>query len=251
MGGHLAGGTSAGLARERNEDTGYAGRWLCAVADGMGGHVSGEVASAAVIEAVRQFDVEADSPQALAGILSRAVGAASRLLAARIESDGSLAGMGTTLTALLWSGSHVAVANVGDSRAYLLRHGTLTQITEDHVLRKLVAHPMPARTGAFLVRYLDGRLDRSPDLTLRQVQPGDRYLICSDGLTGVLNGEAISQVLSAAREPDRAVAELIRLAREAGAPDDVTVIVADVPDGTWQPADSSAVLGVLGPGPGG
>jgi PPM family protein phosphatase len=251
MGGHLAGGTRAGLTRKQNEDTGYAGRWLCAVADGMGGHVCGEVASAAAIEAVRQFDVEVDGPQELVGMLSRAVSAASKLLAARIESDSALAGMGTTLTALLWAGSHVAVANVGDSRAYLLRHGRLVQITEDHVLSKLVAHPMPSRTGAFLVRYLDGRLDRSPDLTLRAVQPGDRYLICSDGLTGVLDSEAIRQGLDTAEEPDQAVAELIRLAREAGAPDDVTVIVADAPDGTWQPASSSAVVGVIGPGPGG
>jgi protein phosphatase len=240
MSSRLAAGTSAGLVRTRNEDSAYAGRWLCAVADGMGGHVAGDIASAAAVEALRPFDIDA-SPRQLTEILGQAVSAASALMAARIRADRSAAGMGTTLTAMLWSGSNVAIANIGDSRAYMLRRKVLRPITEDHVLGKLVANPAPAQIGGYLVRYLDGRPDRSPDLTLRTALPGDRYLICSDGLSGVLESSVIREVLTSEADAEQAVTDLIRLTHEAGAPDNVTVIVADVPDGTWQVPDNRPV----------
>jgi protein phosphatase len=123
---------------------------------------------------------------------------------------------------------------VGDSRAYLLRDGLLRQITEDHVLANLVASPMPAQTAAYLVRYLDARPGWSPDLTLRAARPGDRYLICSDGLTAVVGPEVIRDALTDVDDLNQAVAELTRLAYEAGAPDNVTLIAIDVPEGTWQ-----------------
>ena len=223
------------------------GRWLCVVADGMGGHVAGNVASAAAVEAIRPFDVDVGSPGQLMSVLGRAVSAASGQLAAMIGADRSLAGMGTTLTAMLWSGSHTAVANIGDSRAYLLRRRTLTQISEDHIMGKLVANPAPAQISAVLVRYLDGSPGRSPDLTLRMMLPGDRYVICSDGLSGVLEPRVIGDVLTSVADADQAVAGLIQLAHEAGAPDNVTVIVADVPDGIWRaPEGSRLVLGAAG-----
>jgi protein phosphatase len=241
---HLAAGTSTGLIRKRNEDAAYVGRWLCAVADGMGGHVAGNVASAAVVEALCQFDVRVASSGQLLETLGHAVSAANDQLAARIEADSSLAGMGTTLTAMLWSGRSVAVANIGDSRAYLLRRGTLRQITENHVMGNLVARPSPAQISAILVRYLDGRPGRSPDLTLRTVLPGDRYLICSDGLTGVVDALVIRDVLTSVEDADQVVADLIRLAHDAGAPDNVTVVVADVPGDTWTaPEHGPRVLG--------
>jgi protein phosphatase len=240
---HLAARTSTGLIRKRNEDAAYVGRWLCAVADGMGGHVAGNVASAAVVEALRPFDVHVTSSRQLLRTLGHAVSAASGELAARIEGDPSLTGMGTTLTAMLWSGNNVALANIGDSRAYLLRRGTLRQITEDHVMGKLVACPMPTQISAILVRYLDGRADRSPDLTLRTAQRGDRYLICSDGLTGVVDAVVIRDALTSVEDADQAAADLIRLAHEAGAPDNVTVIVADVPGDTWSPPGEPMILG--------
>ncbi len=244
MSSYLAAASSTGLVRKRNEDCAYAGRWLYAVADGMGGHTAGDVASAAVVEALRAFDVDAGSPRQLTGILGRAVSAASEQLAARIEADQGLAGMGTTLTAMLFSGNCTAVANIGDSRAYLLRRGTLKRITEDHVLGKLVASPAPARISTVIVRYLDGRADRSPDLTLRMTLPGDRYLICSDGLSGVLESRVIRDVLASVDDADQAVADLIRLTHEVGAPDNVTAIVADVPEGIWKaPEDSLVVMG--------
>ncbi len=241
----LAAGTSTGLVRKRNEDSAYAGRWLCAVADGMGGHVAGDIASATVVDALRPFDVDAGSPGQLINVLGRAVSAASGQLAARIEADRSLAGMGTTLTAMLWSGNYAAVANIGDSRGYLLRRGTLKLITEDHVMGKLVASPAPAQISTIIVRYLDGRSNRSPDLTLRSVLPGDRYLICSDGLSGVLEARVIRDVLVASGEDAaQMVTDLIQLTHEVGAPDNVTAIVADVTDGIWRaPQGNPVILG--------
>ena len=235
--------SSAGLVRRRNEDSAYAGRWLCAVADGMGGHGAGDVASATVIEAIRAFDVDASDPGRLTTILGAAVQEANKQLAERVRADPGLASMGSTLTAMLWSGRHVAVANVGDSRAYLLRDQMLRQITEDHVLANLVASPMPAQTAAYLVRYLDARPGWSPDLTLRAARPGDRYLICSDGLNGVVSPEVIRDALTDVGDLDQAVAELIRLAHEAGAPDNVTLIAIDVPGGVWQERQTPIVLG--------
>jgi protein phosphatase len=230
---HVAAASSTGLVRARNEDSAYVGHWLCAVADGMGGHAAGDVASATVIEAVRGFDVDASDPGQLTATLGAAVQQANKKLAERVQAAPGLAGMGSTLTAMLWSHGHVAVANVGDSRGYLMRDGVLRQITEDHVLANLVASPMPTQAGGYLVRYLDARPGWSPDLTLRAARPGDRYLICSDGLSGVVGPDAIRDVLADTGDLNQAVADLTRLAHEAGAPDNVTLIAADVPDGTW------------------
>jgi PPM family protein phosphatase len=236
---HVAVASKTGLVRSRNEDSAYAGRWLCAVADGMGGHAAGNVASATVVDAVRRFDTAAGTGQ-LTEVMGTAVRAANSQLAA--ASAGSRAGMGSTLTAMLWSGTHVAVAHIGDSRAYLLRGGSLRQITEDHVLSNLVAAPRPASISAYLVRFLDARPGWSPDLTLRTVQPGDRYLICSDGLSGFASHEAIAAVLTGGGDASQAADGLIALAYRAGAPDNVTVIVADLPDGAWRKRDGEPLV---------
>lgn len=233
--------SETGLVRARNEDSAYAGRWLCAVADGMGGHAAGDVASATVIDAIRGFDVATDAGQ-LTTALGAAVRAANSRLAARSEGGQALAGMGSTLTALLWSGSHVAVAHIGDSRAYLLRDGILRQVTEDHVVGNLVAAPMPARISGYLVRYLDARPGWSPDLALRAVVPGDRYLVCSDGLSGFAGPDAIRAVLAGGGDPGQAADGLVSLACAAGAPDNVTVIVADVPGGAWEEREGSPLV---------
>jgi PPM family protein phosphatase len=240
----VAAGTSTGVVRGRNEDSAYVGRWLCAVADGMGGHAAGDVASATVIEAVRHFDVAVASPEELTVTLGKAVREANDLMATRVRDNSNLSNMGSTLTAMLWSGNHFALANVGDSRAYLLRNANLTPITEDHVLSNLVANPMPLETGGYIVRFLDKRPGVSPDLTLRAARPGDRYLLCSDGLSAIVGKSAIRDVLLDADDLDDATSTLVRLANDAGAPDNVTVIVVDVPDGTWQErADTPLVLG--------
>jgi protein phosphatase len=220
-----AAASKTGLVRQNNEDAAYSGRWLFAVADGMGGHAAGEVASAAVIESLRTHDADVGTG-ALLNVLGHAVMEANAEVARRAADDPARFGMGTTLTAMLWSGDQAALVHVGDSRAFRLRDGQLRQITEDHVLGNLVSNV--GTLAPVLSRYLDGRPDRSPDLGLRELRAGDRYLICSDGLSAVVSAEAIGAVLASAADPAGAVHQLVALAEEAGGPDNVSVIVIDV-----------------------
>ena len=219
-----AAASETGLVRRNNEDAAYSGRWLFAVADGMGGHAAGEVASAAVIETLRAHDAEVP-PATLLEVLGRAVAEANGEVARRAAEDPARRGMGTTLTAMLWSGNRFALAHIGDSRAFRLRDGELEQITEDHVMGKLVSNA--GSLAPVLSRYLDGRPDRSPDLSIREVRPGDRYLLCSDGLSPVVGTEAIRDVLVSAADPGEAVRQLVALAEDAGGPDNISVIVID------------------------
>jgi protein phosphatase len=222
-----AAASETGLVRHNNEDAAYSGRWLFAVADGMGGHAAGEVASATVIESLRAHDTDVGAG-ALLEVLGHAVTKANVEVARRAAEDPARFGMGTTLTAMLWSGDTAALAHIGDSRAFRLRDGQLRRITEDHVLGNLVSNAGPL--APVLSRYLDGRPDRSPDLGLRELRSGDRYLICSDGLSPVVSVETIGAVLTAAADPADAVRHLVALADEAGGPDNVSVIVIDVRD---------------------
>lgn len=239
-----AAGSSTGIARPVNEDAAYAGQWLFAVADGLGGHVAGETASAAAVTAMRACDIET-GPADLLEVLSRAVSHASGELRHRIEQDPGLAGMGTTLTAMLWSGHTFALAHIGDSRAYLLRSSRLRQLTEDHALSNLVADSRNSPLLApLMTRYLDGLTDRSPDLALREAQPGDRYLLCSDGLSAVVPDQAIREEMETSDDLTRIIERLTRLANNAGGPDNITAIVIDV---LASPAPRSAALpAVLG-----
>ena len=230
--------SETGQVRQGNEDAAYSGRWLFAVADGMGGHAAGEVASAAVIESLLSHDSEI-APVALLEVLGPAIAEANAEVGRRAAEDPSRRGMGTTLTAMLWSGDRFALAHIGDSRAFRLRAGQLRQITEDHVMGKLISN---ARGLApVLSRYLDGRPERSPDLSIRELRPGDRYMICSDGLSPVVGDEAIRGVLASAADPGAAVRELVALAEEAGGPDNISVIVIDVRDTPAEPGPSEPV----------
>ena len=222
-----AAASSAGRVRQVNEDAGYAGRWLYAVADGMGGHVAGEIASAAAITALASYDTRAD-PADLAEILAAAVRQANAAIRRRAGADPALRGMGTTLTAMLWSGSTFGLAHIGDSRAYRFRGGQLRQLTEDHSLRNLVAAAPPALAPA-MSRYLDGRPDRSPDLMIRDAMPGDRYLLCSDGLSSIVAAEAIRTTLESRDDLPRIAERLTDLANDGGGPDNISAIVIDVP----------------------
>jgi protein phosphatase len=234
--------SDVGLLREGNEDSAYAGARLLAVADGMGGHVGGEIASAAAIEALRPLDIDVPANE-IVGVLEQAVHRANETLHNIVESDPSLQGMGTTLTAMLWHGRQMALAHIGDSRAYLLRNGELFQITHDHTLvQSLVdegrisldeaaSHPQ----RSLLLRALDGRGEVEPDVSLREAQLGDRYLLCSDGLCSVVTAETIHHALSSVAEPEQAVRQLIDLANRGGGPDNITCVVADVVELESQP----------------
>jgi protein phosphatase len=175
-------------------------------------------------------------PTALAAILGRAVRAANDALRQRITVEPELAGMGTTLVAMLRSGTTAVLANVGDSRAYLLRGwntgGEMCQITEDHTYEHLVADAatvpnLPER----LARFVDGRPDgRSPDITTWQLIAGDRFLFCSDGLSSYVAHQSIDRVLRSSSKPSDVVDRLVGLALDHGGPDNITVIVMDVQD---------------------
>ncbi len=241
-----AAASETGAVRQNNEDSAYAGRRLYAVADGMGGHAAGEVASAAVIESLRSCDAEVD-PAVLLETLGRAVTEANAEVARRASEDPARRGMGTTLTAMLWSGNRAAFVNIGDSRAFKLRDGQLRQVTEDHVMGNLVSGAEVV-LAPVLSRYLDGQPERSPDLSLRELRAGDRYLICSDGLSPVVSTADIRSILLSADDPDGAVRQLVALAEDAGAPDNITAIVVDVrPAEAESPSRSPVTLGSAAP----
>ncbi|MFJ4469918.1 Stp1/IreP family PP2C-type Ser/Thr phosphatase [Streptomyces sp. NPDC089424] len=233
----FAAGSHKGMIREGNEDSGYAGPRLLAIADGMGGAAAGEVASSEAISTIVQLDDDIPGSDVLTS-LGTAVQRANDQLRQMVEEDPSLEGMGTTLTALLWTGQRLGLVHVGDSRAYLLRDGVLTQITQDHTwVQRLVdegriteeeATTHPQRS--LLMRALGSGDHVEPDLSIREVRAGDRYLICSDGLSGVVSHQTMEETLASYQGPQETVQQLIELALRGGGPDNITVIVADVLD---------------------
>ncbi|MDM4139637.1 MULTISPECIES: protein phosphatase 2C domain-containing protein [Mycobacterium] len=240
-----------GLVRANNEDSVYAGARLLALADGMGGHAAGEVASQLVIAALAHLDDDEPGGDLLAK-LDDAVRSGNAAIAAQVEAEPELEGMGTTLTAILFAGDRIGMVHIGDSRGYLLRDGELTQITKDDTfVQTLVdegritreeAHSHPQRS--LIMRALTGH-EVEPTLTMREARAGDRYLLCSDGLSDPVSDETI---LEALQIPDVAEAayRLIELALRGGGPDNVTVVVADVVDydyGQTQPILAGAVSG--------
>ncbi|WP_375486052.1 protein phosphatase 2C domain-containing protein [uncultured Mycobacterium sp.] len=243
--------SDVGLVRSNNEDSVYAGARLLALADGMGGHAAGEVASQLAIAALAQLDDDEPGGDLL-GKLYDAVQQGNSAIAAQVEMEPELEGMGTTLTAILFAGDRLGLVHIGDSRCYLLRDGELTQITRDDTfVQTLVdegrispeeAHSHPQRS--LIMRALTGH-EVEPTLTMREVRAGDRYLLCSDGLSDPVSDETI---LEALKIPDvsEAADRLIELALRGGGPDNVTVVVADVVDydyGPTQPIVAGAVSG--------
>jgi PPM family protein phosphatase len=215
------------------------------VADGLGGHVAGDIASVTVVDALRSHDRRVDSAD-LTVTLGHAVNEANEALRRKIRAIPELAGMGTTLVAMLCTRENIALANVGDSRAYLLRSRysdagvtpQLTQLTEDHTYENLVSDAaevlhLPERIS----RYLDGRADgRSPDISIRNINIGDRLLLCSDGLSSIVSFENIHDVLLSYDHPGKAGDRLIELTIERGGPDNITVVVVvneSLPVSAW------------------
>ena len=225
-----------GLIRDGNQDSVYAGPRLLAVADGMGGMAAGDVASNIVIGAMAPLDEDVPG-DALVDALRSAVETANQQLRDTVDANPQMEGMGTTLTATLFSGSKIGMVHIGDSRAYLLRDGEFGQITKDDTyvqmlvdegrisLEEASSHPQ----RSLLTRALDGR-DIDPEYSVRQVLPGDRYLICSDGLSGVVSAETIGDSLREYTDPQQCVERLVQLALRGGGPDNITVIIVDATD---------------------
>lgn len=238
-----------GLVRSNNEDSVYAGQRLLALADGMGGHAAGEVASQLVIAALAHLDDDEPGGDLLAKLES-AVQEGNSAIAAYVEEHPELEGMGTTLTAVLFAPPRLGLAHIGDSRGYLLRDGELSQITKDDTfVQTLVdegrisleeAHSHPQRS--LIMRALTGH-EVEPTLIMREAQVGDRYLLCSDGLSDPVSTETIHEALEIPDVNESAL-RLIELALRGGGPDNVTVVVADVVDvdyGQTQPILAGAV----------
>ncbi len=224
-----------GLIRGNNQDSVYAGPRLLAVADGMGGHAAGDVASKVVIAALQHLDDDTPSGDMLQA-LRQGVFDGSEHLREVIRDSPQLEGMGTTLTAILFAGGRLALCHVGDSRAYLLRDGEFSQITHDDTFVQTLiddgritaeeANSHPQRS--LLLRALNGQ-EVEPDLSMREARAGDRYLLCSDGLSGVVSEETLADALTDP-DPQTTADRLIELALRSGGPDNITVIVADVVD---------------------
>jgi serine/threonine protein phosphatase PrpC len=226
--------THVGHVRRRNEDAFYQGSWLYAVADGLGGHIAGDIASTTAIHAIRPHDKEVPAAH-LADVLGKAISDADEALRRRIRQEPELSGMGTTMVAMLRSGNCAVLANIGDSRAYLMREhrntrSRLTQITEDHTYQHLVADASEVPSlPEKLARFLDGRKDgRSPDLTALQLRIGDRVLLCSDGLSSYVPEEFIRGILNTVKSPSQVADELVSSALDQGGRDNVTVCVIDI-----------------------
>jgi serine/threonine protein phosphatase PrpC len=219
--------------RPNNEDAAYAGPRLLALADGMGGHAAGEIAASLAINELLPLDEQPPSRDIL-DELRRAFRRANAAVAEHAATHPETSGMGTTLTALLFAGRRVALAHIGDSRAFLLRNGTLHQITRDDTLvQSLVDEgrisPEEAATHPqrnMVLKVLTGQ-EIEPHVEVRETDPGDRYLICSDGLSDYVSSEEIAGVLEMP-DPQGCPQQLIRLALHHGSKDNVTCVVGDI-----------------------
>jgi serine/threonine protein phosphatase PrpC len=243
--------SDVGMVRKDNEDSGYAGRTLLVVADGMGGHAAGELASSTVVATLAELDSEDLPIGDVLTALDDAMLTSAERIAQFIQADPARSGMGTTLTAILWRGGRIALIHVGDSRAYLLREGHLSQISHDHTyVQTLVdagritaeeARSHPKRN--LLLRAIDGTGAPEGETSIREARVGDRYLLCSDGLSGVVADPTIERILREVPDPTAAVTELVDLALAAGAPDNVTAVVADVVEVPDSASELESALG--------
>jgi protein phosphatase len=232
-----AGRSHEGLVRDHNEDSGFAGPYLQLVADGVGGSAAGEVASATaayVVSALAGAQWGSDPAE----LLTRAVSLAYEQLRRGSESDRSRTGMGTTFTALLIDDDRCALGHLGDSRAYLLRDGELSQLTHDHTyVQSLVDSGVITREQArthprknVVVRALETTGTPQPDVLQLEIGVGDRFLVCSDGLSDLVEDDVIAACLGE-QDPEAAAERLVEAALAAGGTDNVTAVVSDVIDG--------------------
>jgi PPM family protein phosphatase len=241
-----------GQTRKKNDDSGYAGPHLVVVADGMGGAAAGDLASTVTVQTLQGLD--APPPDDMLDALAGALRLANDRLAELVEEDPTVAGMGTTVTAALFDGQRIAIAHLGDSRGYLWREGELLRLTADHTwVQSLIDEGRITEEEAkvhshrsLLLKVLDGQHDHEPDLSVYDARPGDRLLLCSDGLSGFVDSGRIERVLSIGTA-DSVARELTQLALEAGSTDNITVIVADVVDSETVTGDPVVVGAVAAP----
>lgn len=238
-----------GLVRGNNEDSAYAGPHLLALADGMGGHAAGEIASQLMINHLRALDVDPGDNDMLA-LIGLVANEANASIAAGIDEDPARDGMGTTLTAFMFNGTDLALCHVGDSRGYVMRENKLVQVTvDDTFVQSLVAEgkldPEDVSTHPQRSLILKAYTGHPVEPTLEQfpAQPGDRLLLCSDGLSDPVTHSTIEETLRVGT-PQEAAQKLVELALRSGGPDNVTVVVADVvpaPDSDSDSADAASV----------
>lgn len=248
---HAAARSDVGLVRSNNQDSGYAGTNLLVLADGMGGPAGGDIASSVALAHLVPLDTDTHTADSMLALLRDALMDAHDELSERSRRDPDLEGLGTTCIAIMRSGNKLAMVHIGDSRAYVLRGAALTQVTTDHsfvqylvetgqiTLEEAEHHP----NRNVVLRILgDSQADVTPDETMREAVLGDRWLLCSDGLSGVVSPETIGSVLAEIKDPGECAEELIRLALRAGGPDNVTCVVADVVNsGSFPPAPPQIV----------
>ncbi|MFF2388628.1 PP2C family protein-serine/threonine phosphatase [Agromyces sp. NPDC058064] len=226
-----------GRVRSNNQDSGYAGRRLFLVADGMGGHAGGDVASAIATRRIAEADVDYDSAPEAAAALEGALIAANRRLAETVAEHSELTGMGTTVSSMLYLGDRVVISHIGDSRIYLLRSGELSQISTDHtfVQRLVDAGRITAEEAmvhprrSVLMRVL-GDVEASPEIDqmVLDTRDGDRWMLCSDGLSGVVSFDEIHEFMSADVGAKQVADRLVKASLDGGAPDNVTVVLVDI-----------------------
>ena len=224
--------------KSRNEDSGYAGPNLLVLADGMGGHAAGDVASSMIVGELAPLDAEDVTADQAIGLLEGALRSANAKLTKAMRENSALSGMGSTTIVMLRTGNKLAMAHIGDSRAFMLRGDTFSQITKDHsFVQQLVDEGRISREDAghhpqrsVVTRVMTGQPDDEPDTSLREAKIGDRFLLCSDGLSDFVGADVIEEILREARTPSDAADRCIEVALKASTRDNVTVIVADVVD---------------------
>lgn len=245
-----------GLVRKNNQDSGYASPQLLVVADGMGGAAAGDLASAAAIQLIRRADRTARGEEPVSGeamleLLAGALNQANDKIADLVADDHSLDGMGTTVTGAMFDGTELGLVHIGDSRAYLLRDGELKRLTHDHSwVQSLVDEGKITEAEAafhphrsLLLKVLNGQPAVEPDTDLVPVTEGDRLLICSDGLCGLVDDDELSRILTENEDPDTALQALIDAAHREGGIDNITIIVADVVADSAEATTGAKILG--------
>ncbi|MBX0300621.1 protein phosphatase 2C domain-containing protein [Cryobacterium sp. 1639] len=247
---HSAAASNVGKIRSNNQDSGYAGHTLFLVADGMGGHAGGDVASAIATKRIIEADRTYQSPQDAEFALQAALIAANSQLAETVFEHAELTGMGTTVSALVVIDDQVAIAHIGDSRIYLFRDGELSQITTDHTfVQRLVdsgriteAEAMVHPRRSVLMRVL-GDVEASPeiDTSILATRAGDRWLLCSDGLSGVVSNTGIANALKSLLDAQAVADRLVKESLDGGAPDNVTIVVVDIGAGGERQGDPVVV----------